>query len=93
LTQNNVYIALFNCVLGEELSWKHLSEGIFPTASVNTLQSDLSKVCTRDTAMEQAALDIGVSPLDEVTVILVTVIFVTIVIVTVMLVTVILSLL
>jgi hypothetical protein len=51
---------------GEELSWKHLSEGIFPTASVNTLQSDLSKVCTRDTAMEQAALDIGVSPLDEV---------------------------
>eukprot|EP00953_Heterococcus_sp_UTEX-ZZ885_P036241 18684-Heterococcus_DN1.PRE.3 len=52
-------------ITGEELSWKHLSEGIFPTASVNTLQSDLSKVCTRDTAMEQAALDIGVSPLDE----------------------------
>jgi hypothetical protein len=68
LTNHTHLICLNNYinVLGEELSWKHLSEGIFPTASVNTLQSDLSKVCTRDTAMEQAALDIGVSPLDEV---------------------------
>jgi hypothetical protein len=52
--------------IGEDLSWKHLSEGIFPTGSGTMLQSDLSRVCSKDTAMEQAALDIGVSPLDEV---------------------------
>jgi hypothetical protein len=43
----------------------YIYKGIFPAARASTLQTSLAGIASREAAMEQATLDIEVSPLDK----------------------------
>ncbi|KAG5182768.1 mercuric reductase [Tribonema minus] len=50
---------------GTAVSWRHLTQSLFPAGDGDTMQTDLSGIVNRDASFEATELAVGVSPLDE----------------------------